>query len=164
MSEPDNTPYTPNGAGAMPFFPAPPAPGQAVQGQVPPPRGQSVSGQHPVIPLGAPVVPGRRPAVAETSPPEVNGRIKIEDAVVEKIATLAATEVPGAVSLGELGVVTANERISLNLSVVVAYGSVVMEVARQVQGNVARIVGLMLGMQIDTVDVTVTDVRLPEPT
>ena len=171
MTEPDNTPYSPNGTGggraerpAMSFFP--PGPAQSAPGQVPPPRGQSVSGARPPMPLSAPVAAGaaaRHSPVAEVTSVQVSGHIKIEDAVIEKIATLAALEVQGAVSLGELGITTTGERISLKLQVVVAYGSVIMEVARQVQGNVARIVGLMLGMEIGSVDVTVADVIMPEP-
>ncbi len=174
MTEPDNTPYSPNGTGvggraeppAMSFFPpgaAAPAPGP---GHVPPPRGQSVSGPRPVMPLGAPVAAGpaagRHSTVAEVTTTGVSGQIKVEDAVIEKIATLAALEIQGAVSLGELGIATVSEKISLKLEVVVAYGTVVLEVARQVQSNVARIVGLMLGMEIGTVDVTVTDVIIPD--
>jgi uncharacterized alkaline shock family protein YloU len=172
VTEPDNTPHSPNGTGggrpqrpAMSFFP--PGPAQPAPGQVPPARGQSVSGSRPVIPLGAPVaagpgMAGRHSTAGEVTTVEVSGQIKIEDTVIEKIATLAALEVQGAVSLGDLGIATTGTRTSLKLHVVVAYGSVVMEVARQVQSNVARIVGLMLGMEVGTVDVTITDVIMPD--
>lgn len=175
MSEPDNTPYSPNGTGgggraepqAMPFFPAPPG-GAPLPGPGPA-RGQSVSGSRPVIPLGAPVA-GRHSTATDqpvpVTPPEVEvaGQLRVEDLVVEKIATLAALEVPGSVALGERGITvrTAGDQVSVDLTIVVAYGSVVLEVARQVQVNVARIVGVMLGMRVDTVDVTVTDVKLPD--
>jgi uncharacterized alkaline shock family protein YloU len=174
VSEPDNTPYSPNGTGGggraeqpqgMPFFPAPPGAVQPGAAQSGPVRGQSVSGPRPVMPLSAPIS-GRHSTVADPAPETpVAGQLRVEDTVVEKIATLAAREISGAVALGERGITvrTAGDQVSLDLTIVVAYGSAVLEVARQVQGNVARIVGVMLGLRVDTVDVTVTDVRVPEP-
>ncbi|GAA2735765.1 Asp23/Gls24 family envelope stress response protein [Actinocorallia aurantiaca] len=151
----------PGGAGPVPQS-APPAPVQ-------PPS---------PAPESAPVEPAARGA-------SVKGQIRIEDEVVEKIAALAALEVSGVASLGggreasetmeevrrriggdgrrEPGVrarVT-GEEISLELALVVEYGSVVMDVARTVKNNVARSVGVMLGMKVSSVDVTVEDVRMP---
>jgi uncharacterized alkaline shock family protein YloU len=104
--------------------------------------------------------------------------------VVEKIASLAALEVNGVVSLGgdtsrtidavreRIGMsdtqstrgvkarVSDNE-INLDLVIVVEYGKVVIEVAKVVKTNVARVVGMMLGMRVNTVNVTVDDVRMP---
>jgi uncharacterized alkaline shock family protein YloU len=115
---------------------------------------------------------------------EVKGRIKIEDEVVEKIAALATLEVHGVAALGcdvaraiesvrdhvdvvhqrgDQGVkarVTDTE-VSLDITIAVEYGSVVMEVARVVKNNVARIVSVMLGMRVFEVNVTVADVRMP---
>jgi len=124
--------------------------------------------------------------------PFVKGRIKIEDEVVEKIAGLAALEVNGVAALGgdssrtidsrtidavreRIGMsdtqsnrgvkarVSDNE-INLDLVIVVEYGSVVIEVAKVVKNNVARVVGMMLGMRVSTVNVTVDDVRMPGET
>ncbi|WP_344827661.1 Asp23/Gls24 family envelope stress response protein [Actinocorallia longicatena] len=116
----------------------------------------------------------------------VKGRIKIEDEVVEKIAAMAALEVAGVAGLGtgsgpssetldavrqrigmgeraERGVqarVTENE-IALEITLIVEYGSVVIDVAKIVKTNVARIVGLMLGMKVTSVNVTIDDVKMP---
>lgn len=205
MTDPDS-PYSANGSASehrselrsMPFFPAPPgsAPGplQSVPVTVPPPL------PAPEMPMTGEMNPTTRP-VAEAAleqvqgqdqvqeqgagrSPFVKGRIKIEDEVVEKIASLAALEVDGVVSLGgdtsrtidavreRIGMsdtqstrgvkarVSDNE-INLDLVIVVEYGKVVIEVAKVVKTNVARVVGMMLGMRVSTVNVTVDDVRMP---
>lgn len=54
-----------------------------------------------------------------------------------------------------------DSEVSLDVTIVVEYGSVVMEVARTVKNNVARVVSVMLGMRVTEVNVTVDDVRLP---
>lgn len=51
--------------------------------------------------------------------------------------------------------------MGIDLTIVVEYGHVVMEVAAEVKANVARSVSLMLGMRVIEVNVTVNDVRLP---
>jgi uncharacterized alkaline shock family protein YloU len=140
------------------------------------------------MPITGELTAVRRPVAEEDQDagrgPFVKGRIKIEDEVVEKIAGMAAIEVNGVVSLGgdasravdavrdRIGMsdthsnrgvrarVTDNE-INLDLVIVVAYGSIVIEVAKTVKTNVARVVGLMLGMRVSTVNVTVDDVRMP---
>lgn len=173
---------------SMPFFPAPPGsvPGvlQSVPATVPPPL------PTPEMPMTGELTAVRRPVAEEDQDqdegrsPFVKGRIKIEDEVVEKIAGMAAIEVNGVVCLGgdasravdavrdRIGMsdthsnrgvkarVTDNE-INLDLVIVVEYGSIVIEVAKTVKTNVARIVGLMLGMRVSTVNVTVDDVRMP---
>jgi uncharacterized alkaline shock family protein YloU len=175
---------------AMPFFPAPPgsAPGslQSAPVTVPPPlptpemptmTGEMTATRRPVTEEAQEQETGRSPFV--------KGRIKIEDEVVEKIAGMAALEVNGVAALGggdasrtvdavrdRIGMsdthshrgvkarVTDNE-INLDLVIVVEYGSIVIEVAKVVKNNVARVVGMMLGMRVSTVNVTVDDVRMP---
>lgn len=94
----------------------------------------------------------------------VQGRIKIEDQVLAKIAALAALEVTGVVRLDAEGITVqpGDDEIALDLTMVVEYGSVVLEVARTVQQNVGASVALMLGIRVGTVNVTVADVHLPE--
>ncbi|MGI8334646.1 Asp23/Gls24 family envelope stress response protein [Actinomadura scrupuli] len=177
--------------------PAPPAASPSGLAQQGPPGRHSQGDEPGVPPAGAQGTdvkdPG--PVPSETrgaeppagSAPVVKGRIKIEDEVVEKIAALAALEVPGVAALGgdvaraiesvrsRLGAghqrggqgIKARIRdseVSVDVTIVVEYGSVVMEVARTVKNNVARIVSVMLGMRVTEVNVTVDDVRMPGET
>lgn len=116
---------------------------------------------------------------------QVKGRIQIEDEVVEKVAALAAIEVEGVADLGgdvERAVESVRERIgvgskrgdqgvtaeingrevSITIQVVLEYGSVAMDVARQVKTNVARSTNRMLGLRVVEVNVVVDDVVMPE--
>ncbi|MQY09755.1 Asp23/Gls24 family envelope stress response protein [Actinomadura macrotermitis] len=148
---------------SMPFFPGPPG------------------GPPLAAPTAAPPVPPA-PGLAfggtasATDPP---GLINIEDEVVEKIAVLAALEVAGVAGLGGrradgagpagaarpdrpgVRVLLRDDEVTLDLLVAVEYGSVIMEVARNVRANVTRVAGLMLGRRVAAVNVTVEDVRLP---
>src|SRR5262245_12715832 len=114
----------------------------------------------------------------------VKGRIKVADEVVEKVAALAALEIPGVADLGGdfergfenirdrigLGSKRANQgvnahiqdrQVAVDITIVIEYGHVVMEVANEVKTNVARSVSRRLGMRVVEVNVTVDDVRLP---
>ena len=125
--------------------------------------------------------PGR-PEQATGPLAEVKGRITIADEVVEKVAALAAMEVEGVADLGgdfERAVESVRERIGLgnkrgdqgvkadvkgqdvaiSVTVMVEFGYVVLDVARQVQLNVARKTQRMLGLRVVEVNVTVDDVR-----
>ncbi|MEV0973626.1 Asp23/Gls24 family envelope stress response protein [Microtetraspora glauca] len=114
----------------------------------------------------------------------VKGRIKVADEVVEKVAALAALEIPGVADLGgdferafesvreHIGVGSKratqgvraqieNQQVAVDVTIVIVYGHVVMDVAAEVKVNVARSVSRMLGMRVVEVNVTVDDVRLP---
>jgi uncharacterized alkaline shock family protein YloU len=118
--------------------------------------------------------------------PEVKGRIHIADEVVEKVAALAAIEVEGVADLGgdfERAVESVRERIGLgnkrgdqgvkadvkghevaiSVTVMVEYGHVVLDVAREVQANVAEKTQRMLGLTVVEVNVNVDDVRTARP-
>lgn len=128
------------------------------------------------------------PPVPETAPPpgeaglEVRGRIHIADEVVEKVAGLAAMEVEGVADLGggppraveggREGVGRAGtgveaevkgHEVAVSVRIVVAFGHVVLDVARHVQRNVARKAQRMLGLQVTEVNVTVDDVLVARP-
>jgi uncharacterized alkaline shock family protein YloU len=117
---------------------------------------------------------------------EVKGRIHIADEVVEKVAALAAIEVTGVADMGgdfERAVESVRERIGLgnkrgdqgvkaevkghevaiSVTVMVEYGHVVLDVARQVQANVAEKTQRMLGLKVVEVNVNVDDVRTTRP-
>jgi len=125
-------------------------------------------------------------AAAPPRPRELKGRIHIADEVVEKVAGLAAMEVEGVVDLGgdfaralesvreRIGI--GNKRgdqgikadvqghqVAISVTIMVEFGHVVLEVARQVQANVALQTQRMLGLTVVEVNVTVDDVRTPKP-
>lgn len=191
MTDFDNAQFSGNGAGgegarqegrSQPYFPTPP----------PPPHGATVPQPGPVplsapasVPIPLPDNAGRQPQAQPPQPPQaepqaqpqpsqaeaprpaqpdVPGQIKIGDEVVRKIATLAANEVTGVAGLGEEGVRvrTAGDELTLDLNLVVRYGSVVMDVAVQTRNNVGRVAARMLGMRIAAVNITVGDVWLPD--
>ena len=116
--------------------------------------------------------------------PEVKGRIEIHDEVVEKVAGLAAMEVEGVADLGgdiERALETVREKVglghkrgdqgikakvngrevTLDVIIMIEYGHVVMDVARNVKYNVAHQTARMLGLRVVEVNVIVDDVRLP---
>ncbi|MFC4585126.1 Asp23/Gls24 family envelope stress response protein [Sphaerisporangium corydalis] len=115
----------------------------------------------------------------------VRGRIKVADEVVEKVAALAALEITGVADLGgdfERALESVRDRIgvgskragqgvsariddeqatvAVDVTIVIEYGHIVMEVAGDVKANVARTVSHMLGMRVVEVNVTVDDVRI----
>ena len=146
-------------------------------------------GRRPPPHHASPRNPGRSAAARQPRPeqrpggaPEIKGRIHIADEVVEKVAGLAAMEVEGVADLGgdfERAVESVRERIGLgnkrgdqgvkaevkghevaiSVTIMVEFGHVVLDVARQVQANVARKTQRMLGLRVVEVNVTVDDVR-----
>jgi uncharacterized alkaline shock family protein YloU len=154
------------------------------------PEGVRPPGRPDAPRLEGPRPDGPRPGAPRPDGPpttaEVKGRIKIADEVVEKVAALAALEVPGVADLGgdiERAIESVRERIGIgakrgdqgvkadvngsevavSVTVMVEYGYVVLEVARQVQANVARKTNRMLGLKVVEVNVTVDDVRTVRP-
>jgi uncharacterized alkaline shock family protein YloU len=135
----------------------------------------------------AAAAPAAQPVPAAAAPPrELKGRIHIADEVVEKVAGLAAMEVPGVADLGgdfaralesvreRIGIgnkrgdqgvkaEVSGHQVAISVTIMVEFGHVVLEVARQVQANVARQTQRMLGLAVVEVNVTVDDVRTPRP-
>ncbi|WP_431901679.1 Asp23/Gls24 family envelope stress response protein [Nonomuraea sp. bgisy101] len=114
----------------------------------------------------------------------VKGRITVADEVVEKVAALAALEVRGVADLGGdlaralesvrdrigIGSRRANQgvgariqdrQVAVDVTIVIEYGHVVMQVAAEVKTNVATTVSRMMGLRVTEVNVAVDDVRLP---
>jgi uncharacterized alkaline shock family protein YloU len=135
-----------------------------------------------VVPSSPPPPPQ---AAAAQLAAQVKGRIDIEDEVVEKVAGLAAIEVDGVADLGgdvARAVESVRERIgighrrgdqgvkahisgrevSIEVTIVIEYGHVVMEVARRVKTNVAIQTNRMLGLRVIEVNVIVDDVAMPQ--
>lgn len=93
----------------------------------------------------------------------VEGRITVDDAVLAKIAALAALEVAGVSGPSPAGtrVAVDDGEATVHLAIAVEYGCVIKDVAQAVQANVARVAGLMLGTRVAAVNVSVGDVRMP---
>lgn len=119
------------------------------------------------------------------TPAATRGRTSIADGVVEKIAGLAAREVPGVYALGgglarTLGAVrervpggrpsvtrgvkveVGERQTAVDLDLVVVYGVPITEVAGEVRENVISAVERMTGLEVVEVNVSVVDVRLPD--
>ena len=144
--------------GSGQFFPGTPA-----RHETPRPQARPAS----ALSSGANVLPMTlRGSSADLSAP-VDGRVTVEDRVIGKIAALAALEAGGIAALveragaGGVRVAVAGEEVTFDIAVAVEYGSVVQDVAGAVKANVARVTGLMLGMRVAAVNVSVEDVRKP---
>ncbi|MEU2157639.1 Asp23/Gls24 family envelope stress response protein [Streptomyces sp. NPDC019396] len=113
------------------------------------------------------------------------GRTTIADSVVEKIAGMAAREVPGIHSLGTgmaraLGAVrdrvptgrpevsrgvsveVGERQAAVDLDVVVEYGVSIADVAAEVRTDVITAVERMTGLEVVEVNIAVDDVHLPD--
>ncbi|AXB44752.1 Asp23/Gls24 family envelope stress response protein [Amycolatopsis albispora] len=113
------------------------------------------------------------------------GATTIADTVVRKIAGLAAHEVPGVFSLGggtarALGAIreripgaaaSAGQGVSVevgdtqaavDLQVLVHYGYAIADLANAVRANVITAIEQMTGLQVVEVNISVTDVHLPD--
>ncbi len=119
------------------------------------------------------------------APAATRGRTTIADGVVEKIAGLAAREVPGVHTLGgglarTLGAVrervpgarssvtrgvkveVGERQTAVDLDIVVEYGVPITAVAGEVRENVIAAVERMTGLEVVEVNIAVVDVRLPD--
>ncbi|GGO92221.1 Asp23/Gls24 family envelope stress response protein [Wenjunlia tyrosinilytica] len=117
--------------------------------------------------------------------PAERGRTSIADGVVEKIAGMAAREVPGVHALGgglarTLGAVrdrvpggrtnvargvkveVGQRQTAIDIDLVVEYGVPITEVASDVRENVIAAVERMTGLEVVEVNVSVIDVHLPD--
>ncbi|SOD59079.1 Uncharacterized conserved protein YloU, alkaline shock protein (Asp23) family [Streptomyces zhaozhouensis] len=118
-------------------------------------------------------------------PAATRGRTSIAGGVVEKIAGMAAREVPGVHALGgtlsrTLGAVrdrvpggraqvsrgvkveVGQRQTAIELDVMVEYGVPISDLAREVRENVISAVERMTGLEVIEVNVSIVDVRLPD--
>ncbi|MGW5583889.1 Asp23/Gls24 family envelope stress response protein [Streptomyces sp. NPDC003857] len=133
---------------------------------------------------GAEPIQTRKPTRRGGGDPATRGRTTIADGVVEKIAALAARDMPGVHDLGgglsrtfgavrdrvpggskatrgvkaEVGEV----QTALDLEIVVEYGVSIADVARAVRENVIAAVERMTGLEVVEVNIAVGDVKLPD--
>jgi uncharacterized alkaline shock family protein YloU len=118
--------------------------------------------------------------------PGSRGRTTIADGVVEKIAGLAARDVPGVYALGSgmartfgamrdrvpgggsrqpargVSAEVGDVQTALDLELVVEYGVAISELARSVRENVISAVERMAGLEVVEVNIAVSDVNLPD--
>nr|WP_234376959.1 Asp23/Gls24 family envelope stress response protein [Streptomyces sp. TP-A0356] len=135
------------------------------------------------IPEGAEAAQRRKPTRRGGGAPGTRGRTSISDGVVEKIAAVAARDVPGVYALGSartLGAVrdrvpggskaatrgvkveVGEVQTAIDLEIIVEYGVNIAEVAHAVRENVIAAIERMTGLEVVEVNVSVVDVKLPE--
>ncbi|MFC7308634.1 Asp23/Gls24 family envelope stress response protein [Streptomyces monticola] len=116
---------------------------------------------------------------------ELRGKTTIADGVVEKIAGIAAREVPGIHALGGgftrtigamrdrvpggrasvgrgVKVEVGEKQTAIDLQVVVEYGISITDIATEVRENVIGAVERMTGLEVVEVNIAVNDVHLPD--
>jgi uncharacterized alkaline shock family protein YloU len=115
------------------------------------------------------------------------GQTKIADVVVQKIASLAAREVPGIRSLGGgtartigalrgripgagtshgqgVTVEVGERQVAVDLDVLIEYGVAIPDLARTVRENVITSIEEMTGLDVVEVNISIVDVYLGEDT
>ena len=124
----------------------------------------------------------RKPTRRGGGAPATRGRTTIADGVVEKIAGLAARDVPGVYDLGSglsrtFGAVrdrvpggsratrgvkaeVGEVQTALDLEIVVEYGVSIVDVANAVRRNVVAAVERMTGLEVVEVNIVVDDIHL----
>ena len=103
-------------------------------------------------------------------------KISISNDVVATIAGIAAAEVPGVASLsGGIGnilgrkqlskgikVEIVDEKVIVDIALVIEYGCVIPEVAVALQNNVKASITSMTGLEVEAINVNVQGIALPE--
>ncbi|MDR8018052.1 Asp23/Gls24 family envelope stress response protein [Nesterenkonia aerolata] len=114
-----------------------------------------------------------------------HGVTTVEETVVQKLAGIAAREVPGVYAMGNaarrtfdaiseripgsktqvsggVSVEKGEKQTAIDLTIIIEYGAAVVDVAEQIRGNVTRAVEHGTGLEVVEVNITVADVHLPE--
>ena len=134
--------------------------------------------------------PGARPAGGAVTPSAAGGletsqgKTTIADAVVSKVAGIAAREVPGVYGFGggaarAFGAITeripgsrpsstqgvsvevGEKQAAIDLTIVVEYGVAIAELSRAIRRNVIGAVEQMTGLDVVEVNINVVDLHLP---
>ncbi|MFI6445309.1 Asp23/Gls24 family envelope stress response protein [Kitasatospora sp. NPDC050543] len=124
-------------------------------------------------------------ATGGTRASDERGRTVLAVGVVEKIAGMAAREVPGIHALGSglsrtfgamrdrvpggkspvgrgIKAEVGERQTAIDIALVVEYGVVIQELARQVRENIIAAVERMTGLEVVEVNIAVNDVHLPD--
>lgn len=114
-----------------------------------------------------------------------HGHTTVEETVVQKLAGLAAREVPGVYAMGNaarrtfdaiseripgsrtqvgggVSVEKGDRQTAVDLTIIVDYGAAIVEVAENIRRNVIRAVEHGTGLEVVEVNITVADVHWPE--
>jgi len=107
--------------------------------------------------------------------PGERGRLDIAERVVERIATIAASEVPGVLTTGSMlegvlgrrypkaGAEVAGRHATVSLDVAVAWAIPLADTAASVRARVRARVQDLAGLQVDAVHVSVANVVIETP-
>jgi uncharacterized alkaline shock family protein YloU len=135
--------------------------------------------------LTKPAAPHHVAAVPAADSGADRGRTALADGVVEKIAGMAAREVPGIHALGSglartfgamrdrvpggrasisrgIKAEVGERQTAIDIALVVEYGVVIPELAAAVRRNIIAAVERMTGLEVVEVNIAVNDVHLPD--
>jgi len=110
--------------------------------------------------------------VSEPAAPALRGHLEVRQAVVDRVARLAALEVDGVLT-GETGLLDLRHlpavrtrvdgrRTTIAIDVAVAWGIPLAQVAAEVRGHVRERVRTLAGTEVAAVDVTIEHVVRPQ--
>ena len=139
------------------------------------PSANSAEGQRSQSSSGEPKSPLQTP----------QGDTTINDTVVQKLAGVAAREIPGVHAMGNsarrafdsiaeripgsqtnvsggVSVEKGEKQAAIDLTIIVDYGTSVVEIAQSIRRNVIRTVEQATGLEVIEVNINVADVHLPE--
>jgi len=109
--------------------------------------------------------PEATPRATDGGPRQTDrGATTIADQVVHKIVTVACREVAGVYPAEGPGAITVQKgerQTAVDLSVVVDYGTSIVEASRSLRRAVVEAVEHGTGLEVTEVNISVTDVRLP---
>ncbi len=109
----------------------------------------------------------------EGSPPIIPGRITVAPQVLRDIIQQTIAQVPGVARLAEMRVgpwalsggvrlMMINDRVRIDLALVVRPDRPFREIARQVQEEIARAIHDLTGLEVAAVNVLIADVEVEE--
>jgi uncharacterized alkaline shock family protein YloU len=124
-------------------------------------------------------------APARLADETTQGKTTIAASVVQKIAGIAAREIPGVHSMGTgtsrafgalreripgggtastpgVTVEVGEKQAAVDLEIIVEYGASIVELARAVRRNVINAVEQMTGLEVIEVNIAVNDINLPD--
>ncbi len=105
------------------------------------------------------------------------GAIKISDEVISKVSEIALEDIEGVLGLADssknfgFGIKTSGKGVRaemkdnfviVNIDVVMQYGVNILEVAWEIQGKIKKAVESMTGLVVQSVNVQVKDVKVPD--